>query len=102
MLMKQLLAVSLGATLLPSMAQAALYITIVQGLSGQASYEEEFSDSREKIEAASHSMTEADRIASFSGDAATRTALLAHFASISQQMTDDDRAVRGRHCLGLG
>jgi len=81
------------ALLLPCMAQAALYITIVQGLGGQAQYDEEFTDSRSKIHAASVTMTDADKVASFEGDGATREALMAHFASLNKTMTDSDRAV---------
>jgi hypothetical protein len=80
------------ALLMPSLARAALYITIVQGLGGQAAYDKEFTDSRVKIEAASHSLTDADHIFSFSGDDATRENLLKHFADISGRMTNDDRA----------
>jgi hypothetical protein len=79
-------------TLFPSLARAALYITIVQGLGGQAAYDAEYTDSREKIEAASHSLTDADHIFSFSGSDATRETLLKHFADISGRMTGEDRA----------
>ncbi len=78
--------------LLPSLSQAALYITIVQGLGGQPEYDSEFTESREKIEAASHSMTAAENISSFNGESASRENLLKHFADITARMNEDDRA----------
>lgn len=79
----------LGATL---PAQAALYITIVQGLGGEAEYQQQFDEQRSVISAAAKTLTDENRIAEFSGDAATREALLAHFASLNTSMGDDDRA----------
>ena len=86
------LSLSCCFALLPSLSQAALYITIVQGLGGQPEYDSEFTESRGKIEAASHSMTNADNIFSFNGESATRENLLKHFADITARMTGDDRA----------
>ncbi len=73
-------------------AQAALYITIVQGLGGEAEYQQQFDEQRSVISAAAKTLTDENRIAEFSGDAATREALLAHFASLNTSMGDDDRA----------
>ncbi len=84
------LVISLG--LLPALAKAELYITIVQGLSGMPQYQEEFDAVREKIAAASVTLTTEERVFTFSGEAATREALLAHFAMLDERMTDDDRA----------
>ena len=78
--------------LMPALSQAALYISIVQGLGGQAQYDEQFNDSRKKIETASATITDADKIFSFSGERATRVALLKHFAELSKKMTANDRA----------
>ena len=84
----------LAATLAvaPALSQAALYISIVQGLGGQALYDEEFSASRKKIETASATITDADKIFSFSGEKATRAALLKHFTDLGKKMTANDRA----------
>lgn len=81
-----------GCAAVPSLAHAALYISIVQGLGGQPQYDSEFSKSRAAIEAASATITDADKIASFSGDKATRTALLKHFLDLGKKMTANDRA----------
>lgn len=73
-------------------AQAALYVTIVQGLGGEAEYQQQFDEQRGVLEAAARTLTDDDRISVFSGDAATREALLAHFSTLNTRMTDDDRA----------
>ncbi len=80
------------AALLPASAHAELYITIVQGLGGLPEYEQEFGDVREKVAAASITLTSEERVFTFSGDAATREALLAHFNTLEGRMGDDDRA----------
>src|SRR5688500_4360260 len=82
---------TLGA-MLPGMAHAALYITIVQGLGGMPQYEDEFAEMRENVEAASKTMTDADKVFPFFADGATRDALLKHFADLGGKMTADDRA----------
>ena len=73
-------------------AQAELYITIVQGLGGASEYQQQFDEQRRVIAAAAKTLTGAERIAEFSGDAATRDALLAHFATLNGSMQDADRA----------
>ncbi|MDR0779154.1 MAG: hypothetical protein LBF16_00445 [Pseudomonadales bacterium] len=78
--------------LVPVLSQAALYVTVIQGLGGQSEYERQFTDSRSKIEAASLTITDADKLFSFSGDAATREAILAHFKTLTARMNSDDRA----------
>ncbi|HTR00084.1 MAG TPA: hypothetical protein VMH83_08835 [Candidatus Acidoferrum sp.] len=80
------------AGFVPVLAHAALFITIVQGLSGQPQYEKEFGDARQKIETASHSITDNDKVFSFAGDKATRAALLKHFADLGKKMGANDRA----------
>jgi len=82
----------LSLALLPSLAQAELYITIVQGLSGMPAYQSEFDTTREQVVAASNTMTAAERVFTFNGDTATREALLAHFTTLNGRMTADDRA----------
>jgi hypothetical protein len=77
---------------LPALAHAELYITIVQGLGGLPEYEQEFEDVREKVAAASITLTSEERVFTFSGDGATRDALLAHFNTLEGRMGDDDRA----------
>lgn len=86
------LGLSLTLALLPAIAQADLYITIVQGLGGDTEYEDQFDEQRNKIEAASQTLTAADKVSSFSGAGATRAALLEHFRQLNSRMTADDRA----------
>jgi hypothetical protein len=78
--------------LLPALAHAELYITIVQGLGGMPEYQQEFDTVREQVVAASITLTSEERVFTFNGDGATRDALLAHFDSLKEKMTDDDRA----------
>lgn len=82
----------LTLSLLPALAHADLYITIVQGLGGMPEYQEEFDSVREKVAAASVTLTAEERVFTFSGEAATRAALLAHFNTLDERMTDEDRA----------
>lgn len=89
-LTSRLLITATAVLALPS--QAALYVTVVQGLGGQAQYESEFKESREKIETASHSITDADKITVFAGDKGTRAAVLKHFAELAKKMKAEDRA----------
>lgn len=85
------LALLLSATCLTSVsAQAALYITVVQGLGGVEEFERRFTEQREQITAASETVSP-DNVTAFYGEDATREALLAHFASLSESLTDDDR-----------
>jgi hypothetical protein len=80
------------AVLAPMSAQAALYISIIQGLGGMPEYAEEFTRTREKVEAASATMTDKDKVFSFTGEKATRDALLKHFSALTKKLTADDRA----------
>lgn len=73
-------------------AQAELYITVVQGLGGDAEYEQQFTEQRGVITAAAKTLTSDDKLVELSGDAATREALLARFAELNTSMGDDDRA----------
>jgi hypothetical protein len=83
---------ALALGLLPALAQAALYVTIVEGLGGQPQYEDEFAAAGEKIVAASESMTDKEKVSRFAGTAATRAAVMKHFADLGKKMTADDRA----------
>lgn len=80
------------SALLPAAAHAELFITIAQGLGGMPEYENEFTDVREKVAAASATLTGEDKVFTFSGEGATREALLAHFTMLKGKMTDGDRA----------
>ena len=82
----------LSAALLPAFAHAELFITIAQGLGGMPEYENEFTEVREKVAAASATLTGEDKVFTFSGAGATREALLAHFKTLQERMTDGDRA----------
>lgn len=81
----------LALFLLPALAQAELYITVVQGLGGAAEYEADFNGQREAVHEAALSMTDEERVSVFHGAAATREALLAHFESLQGSMSEDDR-----------
>lgn len=87
---RSLLLASLLLCALP--AQAELYITVVQGLGGDAEYEQQFTEQRGVITAAAKTLTSDDKLLELSGDAATREALLARFAELNTSMGDDDRA----------
>src|SRR5690606_40863605 len=78
--------------MLPALSHAALYVTVIQGLGGQQEFERDFTEARNKIEAASRTITDTDKVVSFSGTTATRDAILAHFESLTSTMTADDRA----------
>ncbi|MDG2090153.1 MAG: C13 family peptidase [Gammaproteobacteria bacterium] len=73
-------------------AQAELYVTIVQGLGGEPTFEENFHTQSQTIAEASASLTDADKITFFNGDDATRENLLRHFSTQSAIMDVDDRA----------
>lgn len=81
----------LGA-LLSGQTRAELYVSIIQGLGGNEQYEEQFNEQRGKISTAAETLTAADRIMTFHGEAATREALLSHFEALKDSMTDEDRA----------
>jgi len=85
-----LLSVALSA--LSFNAQAALYVTIVQGLGGEPAFEENFHEQSQTIAEASASLTDSENITLFSGTDATRENLLAHFSELSAGMNEDDRA----------
>ncbi|MES2626215.1 MAG: hypothetical protein V4628_13105 [Pseudomonadota bacterium] len=84
--------VLLSFCLLPALAHAELYITVVEGLGGMPEYQEQFDTQREDVVGAAHSMTDASRVAEFSSADATREKVLAHFAELTSKMTADDRA----------
>ena len=84
--------VLLSFCLLPVMAHAELYISVVEGLGGMPDYQQQFDSQREDVVGAAHSMTDESRIAAFSGEEATREKILAHFSELTGKMTADDRA----------
>lgn len=91
---RRLLTLGLSSLALPALsAQAALYVTVVQGLGGEPVYEQKFTEQRERLTQASQDMTDADKLAVFHGPEATREALLAHFEDLSSRMSEEDRAV---------
>lgn len=95
---------ALSPTLLPSLlmstllmiasleAQAELYVTVIQGLSGAPEYQEIFDEQNTEVTSASNSVTGAANVTSLMGADATRETLLAHFASLAGSMSTDDRA----------
>ena len=72
--------------------QAALYVTVVQGLGGEPAFEENFQEQARAIAEASASLTDMEKITLFSGEDASRDNLLAHFARQTASMNADDRA----------
>lgn len=85
-----LLVLTLGLT---SQASAALYITIVQGLGGLPEYEEKFTRQKARIVEASQTLTDGELVTVFDGESATRENLLAHFDSLAETMTGQDRVI---------
>lgn len=81
------------SAILSAPAAAEVFVTIVQGLGGQPQYDEQFTQQRERILTASHSLTAEDNVRVFHGEAATRENLLAHFDSLATYMGDNDRAI---------
>src|SRR5687768_8640791 len=84
--------VLLSFCLLPALSHAELYITVVEGLGGMPEYQDQFDTQREDVVGAAHSMTDASRVAVFSGEEATREKVLAHFSELTNKMSADDRA----------
>jgi len=78
--------------LLTQNAQAALHVTIIQGLGGIPLFDVSFNDQRHKIREASESMTDAALVSTFSGDDVSRESLLVHFATLAERMSEEDRA----------
>ena len=77
--------------LLPALANAELYLTIVQGLGGAPDYDAAFTQQREAVFAAATSLADEERIAVYHGEAATREALLGHFEALNTRMNENDR-----------
>lgn len=71
-------------------AHAELHVVIVQGLGGVATFESRFTEQQEKILAASKTLSP-DHVTAFTGEAATREALVAHFDTLATTLGDDDR-----------
>jgi hypothetical protein len=82
----------LSFCLLPPMAHAELYISVVEGLGGMPEYQQQFASQRDDVVGAAHSMTDESRVAVFSGAEATREKILTHFKELTSKMTADDRA----------
>jgi len=83
--------VAMISTVMPTAVQAALYVTIVQGLGGMPEFDSAFTDQAGKIREASLTLAEESQVTSLTGDSATRDALLSHFQTLAAAMTDDDR-----------
>jgi hypothetical protein len=93
--MRKPIALSLLATLLVTLsidAQAELYVTVVQGLSGAPEYQEPFDEQRSKIYEASNSMTTSENVTAFTHEDATKEKLMVHFANLANSMSGNDRA----------
>lgn len=86
-----LLASLLSGLLLSPLANAALYITIVQGLGGMPEYAERFETQRQQISTVSRAMSNEETLHIFHTEEANREQLLAHFTTLSQTMSEEDR-----------
>lgn len=82
----------LGTVLLAPSANAALYVTIVQGLGGMPEYDTKFTEQSKKIYDGSITLADESHVSSMAGEDATRSTLLIHFQMLAQSMNDDDRA----------
>ena len=67
----------LSMSLLPALAHAELYISVIEGLGGMPEYKQQFDSQREDVVGVAHSMTDESRVAVFSGEEATREKVLA-------------------------
>ncbi len=77
--------------LLPLCAMAEQYITIIQGLDGNAEYGNQFNIQSEKLLAAATSVTGKDKVTLLNGDAAGREQVLAHFDALAKSTKPSDR-----------
>ncbi len=76
---------------LPLTATAELYVTIIQGLDGDAEYGRQFTAQAEQLVAAAATVTGKDRIKLLAGGDSTRDTLLAHFEMLGKTLKADDR-----------
>jgi len=74
-------------------AYAEVYVTIIQGLGGQPSFDERFHGESEKILEASKSLTAEANISLLRGETAERDYILRHFSELGSRMSEDDRAL---------
>ena len=78
--------------LLPLCAMAEQYITIIQGLDGNAEYGKQFNTQSEKLLAAATSVTGKGKVTTLlNGDAAGREQVLAHFDALAKSTKPSDR-----------
>jgi len=78
-------------SMLPLLASADLYITIIQGLGGAVIYDQQFTEQVSKINTAAVSVTESDRVRVLTGAEATRDNILNHFQQLQSLLSADDR-----------
>lgn len=77
--------------LTPVSASAALHAVIVEGLGGEPQYTEQFREQVEILRGASMPLAAGGEIKVFTGPAATRDALQAHFRTLTKAVTREDR-----------
>jgi len=77
--------------LLPLCAMAEQYITIIQGLDGNAEYGNQFNIQSEKLLAAATSVIGKDKVPLLNRDAAGREQVLAHFDALAKSTKPSDR-----------
>lgn len=77
--------------LLPLAVSAQVYVTIIQGLGGAATYDQQFSEQVDKLRTAAESVTDNDRIHVLAGADATREDILEHFTRLGNLLSSIDR-----------
>jgi len=78
---------------LPACAAADLHALVAQGLGGEDRYEAQFTGQVEAIRSALGTVTGSGNIAVFSGDEATRAAILDHLDGMAASTGSDDRVI---------
>ncbi|MDH3545617.1 MAG: hypothetical protein OEN22_00855 [Gammaproteobacteria bacterium] len=89
------LATILGTSLVftPILLFAELHVVVVEGLSGESRYAEEFDVQITAIETAAKSLTSPERIRIFRAADASREVVLAHFNELAATLSASDRVV---------
>lgn len=77
--------------LAPLLAGAELHVVIVAGLGGDPGYAQQFSEQVDAIETAAATLTSKELVRVFRGAAASRDAIVAHFASLQSRTGANDQ-----------
>jgi hypothetical protein len=84
---------SIGVLLImvPAAALAEMHVVVIEGLSGEPRYAEQFAEQVAAIESAAHSLTGDNRIRVFRADEASRDAVLQYFAILRTDVSSSDQ-----------